>query len=93
MTCRYNQIGRYKVYISRVNCTSNPCAVEPIHYQSLTPGKHTVAQKTVQMFACFGKIELVLNADIILGPDFLSQRLQHINFWRHFKSCDLDKNS
>ena len=30
----------------------------------------TVAQKTVQMFACFGKIELVQNADIIQGPDF-----------------------
>ena len=31
---------------------------------------YTVAQKTVQMFACFGKIELVQNADIIQGPDF-----------------------
>ena len=31
----------------------------------------TVAQKTVQMFACFGKIELVQKADIIYGPDFL----------------------
>ena len=25
---------------SNINCTSNPCAVEPIHYQSLIPGKH-----------------------------------------------------
>ena len=31
---------------------------------------YTVAQKTVQMFACFGKIALVQNADIIQGPDF-----------------------
>ena len=30
---------------------------------------HTVAQKTVQVFACFGKIVLVQNADIIQGPD------------------------
>ena len=35
MTCRYDQIGKYKVYISRVNCTSNRCAVEPIHYSVL----------------------------------------------------------
>ena len=40
MTCRYDQIGRYKVSISRVECTSNPCAVEPIHYQLLVSGKH-----------------------------------------------------
>ena len=31
----------------------------------------TVAQKTVQVFACFGKIVLVQNANIIQGPDFL----------------------
>ena len=30
----------------------------------------TVAQKTVQMFACFGKIELVPNMSVIQGPDF-----------------------
>ena len=30
----------------------------------------TVAQKTVQMFACFGKIALVQNANIIQGPNF-----------------------
>ena len=30
----------------------------------------TVAQKTVQVFACFGNIVLVQNADIIQGPDF-----------------------
>ena len=31
----------------------------------------TVAQKTVQVFAYFGKIVLVQNADIIQGSDFL----------------------
>ena len=31
----------------------------------------TVAQKTVQVFACFRKIVFVQNADIIQGPDFL----------------------
>ena len=30
-----------------------------------------VTQKTVQVFACFGKIVLVQNADIIQAPDFL----------------------
>ena len=30
----------------------------------------TVAQKAVQMFACFGKIELVQNTNMIWGPDF-----------------------
>ena len=34
----------------------------------------TVAQKTVQVFACFGKIVLVQNADIIQGPDFWAQK-------------------
>ena len=34
----------------------------------------TVAQKTVQVFACFGKIVLVQNADIIQGPDFFCHK-------------------
>ena len=54
---------------------------------------NTVAQKTVQVFTCFGKIVLVQNADIFQGPDFLSQKIQHISFPKHFRSCDLNKNS
>ena len=34
-------------------------------------GPFTVAQKTVQVFACFGNIVLVQNADIIQALDFL----------------------
>ena len=55
--------------------------------------QHTVAQKTVQVFACFGKIVLVQNADIIQGPDFLVTKIQHISLLKHFRSCDLNKNS
>ena len=36
----------------------------------LSSSSITVAQKTVQMFACFGKIVLVQNVDIIQGPGF-----------------------
>ena len=39
--------------------------------QVMGPQLNTVAQTTVQVFACFGKIILVQNADIIQGPDFL----------------------
>ena len=39
-------------------------------YDHYFNGLYTVAQKTVQVFACFGKIALVQNADIIQGPDF-----------------------
>ena len=40
-----------------------------IHFACLQQS-YTVAQKTVQVFACFGKIVLVQNANIIQGPDF-----------------------
>ena len=39
---------------------------------------NTVAQKTVQVFACFGKIVLVQNADIIQGPDFFCHKKYNI---------------
>ena len=35
---------------------------------------YTVAQKTVQMFACFGEIALLQNADIIQGSEFFITR-------------------
>ena len=41
-----------------------------IFLESLTM-YHTVAQKNVQVFACFGKIVLVQNPNIIQGTDFL----------------------
>ena len=47
----------------------------------------TVTQKTVQVFTCFWKIVLVQNADIIQGPDFWSQKIEHISFQKKFRLC------
>ena len=47
-------------------------------YIHITILRTTVAQKTVQMFACFGKIELVQDTDIIQGPEFFYHKKYNI---------------
>ena len=66
MTCRYDQIGRYKVYISKVNCTSNPCAVEPTHYRSLIPGKHIGPIQTDFLLYCSNYLDYSTQAGSVI---------------------------